>query len=126
MKIDDTVILEMDKQAWMSRSSDAELIYPYCQNPEQALLRIWACKIGNYLTTGITPYAIVLNSNEDWVREAAAVLSNTQVNTSVNLDGEKFTVDSTLITELYAALIEFIVVIEVGDMLSKYPLPRLH
>jgi hypothetical protein len=74
MKMDKSVLVRTLDEAWNERTSDVELVYPYQQNREKALLRIWACKLGNYLTAGRRPYATVLDENDSWVREAMSVV----------------------------------------------------
>jgi hypothetical protein len=121
MKIDASVLLRSLEKAWAERTSDVELVYPYQLNRQQALLRIWACKLGNYLTAGRTPFSIIMNYSDEWIKEAVTVLVNAHDSATVVLDNESYIVDSTLMAELYAALIEFIVEIELGDLLVLYP-----
>ena len=121
MKVDKSVLFRTAEKAWVERTSDVELVYPYRLNPEEGLLRIWACKLGNYLTSGRTPYAMVLDGSDVRIREAATILSKAHASASIVLGDEQIIVDSTLRSELYAGLIEFIVEVELGDLLLLYP-----
>ena len=121
MKVDKSVLFRTFEKAWVERISDVELVYPYRLNPQEGLLRIWACKLGNYLTSGRTPYAMVLNEDDVWIRDATTILSKAHVSTSIFLGDEQIIVDSTLRSELYAGLIEFSVEVELGDLLLLYP-----
>jgi hypothetical protein len=121
MKVDKSVLFRTVEKAWVERTSDIELVYPYRLNPQEGLLRIWACKLGDYLTSGRTPYAMVLDGNDVRIREAATILSKAHVSASIVLGDEQIIVDSTLCSELYAGLIEFIVEVELGDLLLLYP-----
>ena len=121
MNVDTSVLFRTVENAWVERTSDVELVYPYRMNTQQGLLRIWACKLGNYLTAGRTPYAIVLDGSDVWVRETATILSKAHGSASIVLGDEQLIVDSTLRSELYAGLIEFIVEVELGDLLLLYP-----
>ena len=121
MKVDTSVLFRTVEKAWVERTSDVELVYPYRLNPQEGLLRIWACKLGNYLTSGRTPYTMVLDGSDLWIREAATILSKAHVSASIMLGDEQIIVDSTLCSELYAGLIEFIVEVELGDLLLLYP-----
>ena len=121
MKVDKSVLFRTVEKAWVERTSDVELVYPYRLNPQEGLLRIWACKLGNYLTSGRTPYAMVLDGSDLWIREAATILSKAHVSASIMLGDEQIIVDSTLCSELYGGLIEFIVEVELGDLLLLYP-----
>jgi hypothetical protein len=121
MKVDKSVLFRTVEKAWVERTSDVELVYPYRLNPQEGLLRIWACKLGDYLTSGRTPYAMVLDGSDVRIREAATILSKAHVSASIVLGDEQIIVDSTLCSELYAGLIEFIVEVELGDLLLLYP-----
>ena len=121
MNVDTSVLFRTVENAWVERTSDVELVYPYRMSTQQGLLRIWACKLGNYLTAGRTPYAMVLDSNDIWMREVATVLSKAHGSASIMLGDEQLIVDSTLLAELYAGLIEYIVEVELGDLLLLYP-----
>ena len=55
------------------------------------------------------------------VRETATILSKAHVSASIVLGEEQLIVDSTLCSELYAGLIEFIVEVDLGDLLLLYP-----
>ena len=121
MKVDKSVMFRTVENAWVERTSDVELVYPYRMNTQQGLLRIWACKLGNYLTAGRTAYAMVLDGNDIRIREVATVLSKAHGSASIMLGDEQLIVDSTLLSELYAGLIEYIVEVELGDLLLLYP-----
>ena len=105
MKVDKSVLFRTVEKAWVERTSDVELVYPYRLNPQEGLLRIWACKLGNYLTSGRTPYAMVLDGSDVWIRDAATILSKAHVSASIVLGDEQVIVDSTLRSELFAGLI---------------------
>jgi hypothetical protein len=121
MNVDKSVLFRTVENAWVERTSDVELVYPYQMNTHQGLLRIWACKLGNYLTAGRTPYSIVMDDSDVSIRETATILSKAHVSASIVLGEEQLIVDSTLCPELYAGLIEFIVEVDLGDLLLLYP-----
>ena len=64
---------------------------------------------------------MVLDGSDLWIREAATILSKAHVSASIMLGDEQIIVDSTLCSELYGGLIEFIVEVELGDLLLLYP-----
>jgi len=47
MKVDKSVLFRTVEKAWVERTSDVELVYPYRLNPQEGLLRIWVCKLCN-------------------------------------------------------------------------------
>ena len=95
--------------------------YPDPTNPEKAVLSIQVCRMGDYIVEGRSS-TITMNITYEEAKKLSTELVNLKSmnggTVRMGYSGGALHIDGALATEIYAALIEVIVDVEIGDDLA--------
>ena len=101
--------------------------YPDPTNFEKAVLVIDICQLGDYITSGDSQIVRIPVTYKTAKAMSAQLGQMDGLNTFVHLNHSKgkLTVDATLAAEIFAALVEIIVEVEIGEDLAMFEVEEL-